>query len=47
MNWKAPGLADGERVPAWLGRDPKFSNVFVLFSKSLWVSELEPDKECE
>ena len=47
MDWKAPGLTDEERVPARLGHDQKFLNMFVLFSRSLWVSVLDPDKECE
>ena len=47
MDWKAPGLTDVERVPARLGHDQNFLNMFVLFSRSLWVSVLDPDKECE
>lgn len=47
MDQKAPGLADVEIVLAQLGPAQRFFNLFLLFNKSLWVSELDPDKEYE
>lgn len=53
MDQKALGQADVEMVPVQLEHDQSFLfvslffNLFVLFSKSPQVSELNPDEEYE